>query len=79
MGYPGDEITAYWLNDSLLVEYPESNIDTCCEVKNPEITVLNNYEIPADSDFWEKFPKNALPEKATTRINVKVFKRLDIY
>ena len=78
MGYPGDEITAYWLNDSLLVEYPESNIDTCCEVKNPEIPVLNNYEIPADSDFWEKFPKNALPEKATTRINVKVFgKRID--
>ena len=75
MGFPDEEIRAFWLNDTLNVEYPELIKERCGELKNKEIPVLNNYEGSASAEFWDKFPKNNLPVKASTRVNVDEFEK----
>jgi len=39
-------------------------------VKNPEILNLKNYELEPKKEFWDSFPKAALPLKANSRIVV---------
>ncbi len=36
--------------------------------KCPEIPVLENYRSDPGEEFWKKFPKSSLPEKAMSRI-----------
>ena len=58
-----------WLNKELRAVYPPEKSEVQPEIKNPEIPVLDRYDLNASPAFWEKFPKRSLPEKAETRVN----------
>ena len=40
-------------------------------VKNPEIPILKDHILNPQEEFWNNFPKAALPMKANSRIAVK--------
>jgi hypothetical protein len=40
-------------------------------LKWPDIPLLNDYSVPADADFWKKFPSRDLPKGPETKINVE--------
>ncbi len=40
-------------------------------LKWPDIPLLSDYSVPADADFWKKFPSRDLPKGPETKINVE--------
>ena len=74
-GFPEWAKVNKWLNKELRAVYPPEKSEVQPEVKNPEIPVLDRYDLNASPAFWEKFPKRSLPEKAETRVNKLALKK----
>ena len=70
LGFPAKDVRAYWLDETLTVEYPDAVKIKGHEIKNMAIPLLASYESGADSEFWSIFPKKDLPKKASTRVNI---------
>ena len=74
MGFPETNTVGKWLDTKTDAEWVKEASVKINSLKNPEIPVLKSYEGSAEDDFWEKFPKRELPERATTRVNVERFR-----
>ena len=70
-GIPQWEKVDRWLDETVLPDYPEEIEKQPCVKKNPEVKTLENYRTDPGEEFWSKFPKTGLPEKAQTKINVE--------
>ena len=70
MGFPFPGTIDLWLNTDANARIPEVFPTKKSELKNPEIPILESYEGKASQDFWDKFPKRGLPDRATTRVDV---------
>jgi len=58
-----------WLHNKNIPMADKEILVPIVKLKNPEIPILQCYEsIPAKS-FWEKFPSNELPSKASTKVS----------
>jgi len=77
MGIPEAwETVESWLNNKNIPSYPPLTDVKMAERKFPEIPILEDYSVAPDDSFWSKFPKRDLPKRASTRINVKNFRRI---
>ena len=74
MGFLETNTVGKWLDTKTDAEWVQEASVKINSLKNPEIPVLKSYEGSAEDDFWEKFPKRELPERATTRVNVERFR-----
>ena len=70
MGFPLPGTIDLWLNTDANARIPEVFPTKKSELKNPEIPILESYEGKASQDFWDRFPKRGLPDRATTRVDV---------
>ena len=75
LGFPEWEKISVWLEAEIKAAYPKERLDVNPVIKNKEIPVLESYEEAADSSFWEKFPKRALPKRVETKVNVLALKK----
>ena len=46
------------------------------ELKNKEVMLLEDYSKIPPQKFWNSFPKNPMPTKAESRVNVSVLKKV---
>ena len=70
MGLPLDStrVEGWLLNKNIQMADKEILVPIV-KLKNPEVPILQCYEsIPAKS-FWEKFPSNDMPLKASTKVS----------
>ena len=74
LGFPELGIADRWLNDKIEASFPDEASAKLCALKNSEIPILEDYECLPDKSFWDNFPKRELPESASTRVNVAVFR-----
>jgi len=77
MGVPRNwETVEEWLDKNSIPSYPIPVEPAKLERKYAEIPLLESYDTIPGEEFWEKFPFRALPNRATTRINVRNFGKL---
>jgi hypothetical protein len=77
LGIPSDWSTVEnWLNKENSPCHPGKENDVSFSLKNPEIPVLKNYGTAPDKEFWDFFPHRELPERPTTRINIRNLEKL---
>ena len=71
MGLPRDwNVVKRWIYPNEIPSLTPGKEIPLGNIKNKEIPLLNDYENNPSADFWEKFPKNKLPNKPSTGINV---------
>ena len=76
LGFPGWREVCDWLDESVGVKEPEDPLIKEPLLKNPEIPQLQDYRLVPEKQFWERFPKKALPVKAETEVLTEVFEEL---
>lgn len=64
----------YWLSNKI-IQNPENEAEEEPKIGNAEIPILNCYDKGASEVFWKIFPKRELPEKAETKIDIKMFEK----
>jgi len=75
MGIPEWDSVQNWLSKDNVAPYPKEKEEKEGKLENSEIPTLDSYEGSANKEFWEKFPKNELPKKASTKINIRRFEK----
>jgi len=75
LGIPEWQHVQHWLNKEKEASLPAEKTAQSYKLENKDIPILESYEECPDSTFWEKFPKNELPKKAVTKINVENFRK----
>jgi len=77
LGIPENwETVESWLNREEVPSYPPLTETDMVSRKFPEIPILEDYSKTPEDSFWTHFPRRDLPKRATTRINVKNFKKV---
>ena len=71
MGLPPWHIIRTWLTQGLPT--PTPYIEKIVQ-KSRRFPILENYTEPAPHDFWDSFPKQQMPDKPATKVNVKKLK-----
>jgi len=70
------ETVESWINRDTVPSYPLPSDPSMISRKFTDIPILEDYSKCPDESFWTNFPRRELPKRATTRINVKNFKKV---
>ena len=76
MGFPGWKAACDQLDRNLMAPEPSPSTAKGTSLKNPEIPELKDYSRQLGEEFWNCFPRKALPEKAETEVLTDVFEEL---
>ena len=62
-GFPDWERVSYRLDDDVEAKGPGAENVKSPAIKNPEIRILDSYEVDPEDSFWDNFLRRSLPEQ----------------
>ena len=62
-GFPDWERVSHWLDDDVEAEGPGAKTVKSPAIKNPDIRILDSYEVDPEDSFWDNFLRRSLPEQ----------------